>query len=136
MMKKMHKLLAAFVACLLFIIMAPTVMASDVTAEIDNTASATTSTVAGRYGYAAVTNLSDSGRGNVKGTFYYYSTSGGWTVVDSVIVSEDHYVETDSYGSTTGSVYYSFKGKIESMWHSFYGYSSRYGFIMVRGLYP
>ena len=56
--------------------------------------------------------------------------------VDSVQVHESHTAETDSYGSTTGSIYYSFKGKIEAVNHWFYGLSNRYGIITVYGLYP
>ncbi len=133
---KRNLFLAVIASCFLLGVVAPHIMASSAQADIYDEVEATTSVIAGRYGYAAVTNLSESGHGDVKGTFYYYNTNTGWSAVDSVQVSENHTTETDSYGSTTGSIYFSFKGKIEAVQHWFYGRSNRYGIITVYGLYP
>ena len=134
-MKKFNTILIVALCLLVLGTIGIRVQSASTSVEIDNIREDWTSILLGRYGYGTVYNWSDTGRGDVKGTFQYYD-HGEWVDHSTVQVSENHSAETNDYGSTSGVITYNFRGHLEAVWNVDNSYSNRNGFMVISGLFP
>lgn len=135
-MKRLNKWLVISLSVLVLGSMSFHAMANSDSADLTTTdKEVETGVVVGRYGYAYASNFSNSGAGKIRLKFLTYD-SGTWTTVYNTTIPENAWDESNSVGSTSGTIYYNMKANLSTVWNPDYGFYGREGITIVTGLYP